>query len=97
MYLFPSYSIDIPVIPVTAVFSVIVCLCLTWKTDKEYSDEQQYYSDMARYQGKQLKNKSVVGSAVVGSIIAGPVSGVVGAIHAADKNARNRANGGSDT
>ena len=40
----------------------------------------------AKNNGK--KDKSVVGSAVVGSLIAGPVGGVVGAIYAADKNNR---------
>ena len=38
------------------------------------------------------KDASVVGRAVAGGIIAGPVGSVVGAISAADKNAKNRAN-----
>ena len=38
------------------------------------------------------KDASVVGRAVAGGIVAGPVGAVVGAVSAADKNAKNRAN-----
>ena len=96
-FTFASYSIEIPVIPVAAAISVIACLCFAWKTDEEHSDEEEYYRVMAKHQSSQPKKKSVIGSAVVGSIIAGPVGGVVGAIHAADTNAQNRAEGGSNT
>ena len=47
------------------------------------------YDSVKNAQNKK-KDSSVIGSAVVGSIIAGPVGGVVGAIHAADKNNRNK-------
>ncbi len=46
--------------------------------------------DLVKNAQNKQKDSSVIGSAVVGSIIAGPVGGVVGAIHAADKNNRNK-------
>jgi hypothetical protein len=36
------------------------------------------------------KDKSVIGSAVVGGIIAGPAGAVVGALHAVDKNNKKK-------
>ena len=38
----------------------------------------------------EKKDASVIKSAAVGAIIAGPTGAVVGAIHAADKNNRNK-------
>lgn len=78
---------DIPVMITTAVISALTSLFCAYQTDEEYQEEQE----AAKYVNTQPKEKSVVGSAVIGSIIAGPVGGVVGAIHAADKNAKNRA------
>lgn len=46
--------------------------------------------DLVKNAQNKKKDSSVIGSAVVGSIIAGPVGGVVVAIHAADKNNKNR-------
>ena len=46
--------------------------------------------DLVKNSQNKQKDSSVIGSAVVGSIIAGPVGGVVGAIHAADKNNRKK-------
>lgn len=46
--------------------------------------------DLVKNAQNKKKDSSVIGSAVVGSIIAGPVGGVVGAIHSADKNNRNK-------
>lgn len=50
-----------------------------------------YEVDFSALDGKVYKKtssqeKSVIGSAVVGGIIAGPTGAIVGAIHAADKN-----------
>lgn len=84
--------IEIPLIPVAAVIAAITALCLSFQTDEEYEDEQEYYQAMAQQQNAKPKQKSVIGSAAVGSIIAGPVGGVIGAVHAADKNAQNREN-----
>ena len=55
-----------------------------------YENGKVDYKIPTNADGKKEKDTSVIGSAVVGSIIAGPVGGVVGAIHAADKNNRNK-------
>ena len=51
----------------------------------------QGYADSLKYKpAPPPKEKSVIGSAVAGGIIAGPAGAVVGAIHAADKNSKIR-------
>lgn len=86
--------IDIPVLLPAAVISIGMSLWFSYQTDEEYHAELKEAERAAQYSQAHPKDKSVIGSAVVGSIIAGPLGGVVGAIHAADKNAKKRAENG---
>lgn len=71
---------------------------------KDYEETRKMWGDQARIMRElgiekpktinvwdKPKDRSVVKDAVVGGIIAGPAGAVVGAINAADKNAKNRA------
>lgn len=60
------------------------------KSDGSSPDTLKYldYDVNAPVGGK--KESSVIGSAVVGGVIAGPAGAVVGAIHAANKNNKNK-------
>ena len=90
-FTFSGYDIELPVLPIAAVISIGACLVGAYKDDEQYAAEQENARLASLHANAKPKKKSVVGSAVIGSIIAGPVGGVVGAIHAADKNAQNRA------
>ena len=57
-----------------------------------YNEAQRMYS---KNTGEQKKDASVVGRAVAGGVVAGPVGAVVGALSAVDKNNKNRNNNSS--
>ena len=57
-----------------------------------YEEYQNIKAAKVKSNPNSTKDASVVGRAVAGGIIAGPVGAVVGAVSAADKNAKNRAN-----
>ena len=92
------------VLIVIAAIIVIIWALSKLKTGVQMYDEvhdlqKSMFADAAAKAGKinpseavetPKKEASVVGSAVVGGVIAGPAGAVVGAISAADKN--NRAN-----
>ena len=54
----------------------------------EYASDTGYNPYKAAAEAQQNKDASVVGRAVVGSVIAGPVGAVVGALSAVDENNR---------
>ena len=53
------------------------------------ADLDEIRSNIDNQLNPQKKDKSVVGSAVVGGLVAGPAGAVVGAVYAADKNRKN--------
>lgn len=63
------------------------------KRSKEYQDRSRPRRTGSAYAypiSSKGKDASVIGRAVAGTIIAGPVGGVIGALSAVDKNNRNR-------